>query len=754
VNDHPANKGRAHIAALRANAILRQRQSRSLTQPLRATADPQAGFVQMPIQGEEARLGSYLFVHKKKTLPLTCSPVPCTSHPMTNPFFEPWTTPFATPPFDRIRPAHFPPAFDRGMADNLDEIDAITANPAPPSFGNTIEALERTGGLLTNVGAVFGNLVASLGDDALQRVERDYAPKLAGHGSKVSLNPDLFARVAALYEARDRLDLALDARRLLERTYLGFVRSGAALDASAKARMAEISERLATLHTDFGQNVLHDERDWHLPLTEADLAGLPAFVRDGAAEAARERGLGGYAITLSRSLIDPFLTFSARRDLREIAYNAWIARGTHPGPHNNTVLIPEILALRAERARLLGYAHYADFRLADTMAGTPDAVSRLTGEVWQAALVRVADERAALLKMAGADGLGAMQAWDWRYYAEQVRQSEYALDEAALKPYFVFENIQQAAFDTAGRLFGLSFQARPDIATYHSDVRAYAVSEGDRHIGLFLSDPFARAGKRSGAWMSSYREQQSLDGEVRPIIVNNNNFAKASPALLSFDDAETLFHEFGHALHGLLSDVRFPSQSGTSVRRDFVEFPSQVYEHWLSVPETLQAYARHHTSNEPLPVTLMDRLLAARNFNQGFATIEYTAAAILDMELHAHPDPASLDIAAFERDALARLGMPAEIGVRHRPAHFQHLFAGAGYAAGYYSYLWAEVLDADGFAAFEDAGDPFDPSAAARLKHVLQSGDSEDPMALYVGFRGAAPGTAALLRNRGLPASI
>ncbi len=669
---------------------------------------------------------------------------------MTNPFFEPWTTPFGAPPFDRIRPEHFAPAFDRGMEDNLAEIDAITANPAPPSFANTIEALERAGELLTNVGAVFGNLVSSLGDDGLQQVERDYAPKLAAHGSKVSLNPALFARVAALHEARAGLALAPDANRLLERSYLGFVRSGAALNGPAKTRMAEISERLAILHTDFGQNVLHDERDWHLPLTAADLAGLPDFVRDGAAEAAKERGLGGYAITLSRSLIDPFLTFSARRDLREVAYNAWIARGTHPGPHDNMALIPEILALRAERARLLGYANYADFRLADTMAGTPDAVGRLTGEVWQAALVRVDDERTALLKMAGADGLNAMEAWDWRYYAEHVRQSEYALDEAALKPYFVFENIQQAAFDTAGRLFGLSFEARPDIATYHPDVRAFAVSEGDRHIGLFLSDPFARAGKRSGAWMSSYREQQALDGDIRPIIVNNNNFAKASPALLSFDDAETLFHEFGHALHGLLSDVRFPSQSGTSVRRDFVEFPSQVYEHWLSVPETLQNYARHHASNEPLPVTLMDRLLSARNFNQGFATIEYTAAAILDMELHAHPDPASLDIAAFERATLARLGMPAEIGVRHRPPHFQHLFAGAGYAAGYYSYLWAEVLDADGFAAFEDAGDPFDPAAAARLKRVLQSGDSADPMALYVGFRGATPGTEALLRNRGL----
>ena len=478
---------------------------------------------------------------------------------MTNPFFETWSTPFGAPPFDRIRAEHFPPAFDRAMAEGLADIDAITGNPDAPNFANTIEALEQSGALLNTVGAVFGNMVASLGDDGLQQVERDYAPKLAAHGSKVSLNAALFARVAALHARAEELALAPDARRLLERTYLGFVRAGAALDAAAKTRMAEISERLAVVHTEFGQNVLHDERAWHLPLVAADLAGLPDFVRDGAAEAAKERGLEGYAITLSRSLIEPFLTFSARRDLREIAYAAWVARGTHPGAHDNTVLIPEILALRDERARLLGYAHYADFRLADTMAGTPAAVAGLTGEVWQAALVRVADERGALLPLAQADGLNEIAAWDWRYYAEKVRQARYDLDEAALKPYFEFENIQRAAFDTAGKLFGLSFHLRADVPVYHPDVRAYEVREGERHIGLFLADPFARAGKRSGAWMSSYREQRGLGGEVRPIIVNNNNFAKATPALLSFDDAETLFHEFGHALHGLLSDVHYPS---------------------------------------------------------------------------------------------------------------------------------------------------------------------------------------------------
>ncbi len=668
-----------------------------------------------------------------------------------NPLLASWTTPFGAPPFDQIKPEHFAPAFATAMATHLEEIDAIGADPSPPDFTNTIEALQRSGRALGRVGAVFSNLVVSLGGPALEALDREMSPKLAQHGMRVALDPAVFARVDQLHRRRGTLDLAEDQRRLLDRTHLGFVRSGAALAPDAKARMTAISERLAVLHTAFGQNVLHDEKAWHLPLTEADLDGLPQFVRDGAAQAAAERGLPGFAVTLSRSLIDPFLTFSARRDLRQVAYQAWIARGTHPGEHDNRVLIPEILALRAERAKLLGYPDFAAFRLADTMAGSQPAVEALLAEVWEPAKHKASVERDRLLAVARSEGFnGALAPWDWRYYAEKVRLADYALDETELKPFFVFDNIQRAAFDTATRLFGVSFTARPDVPVYHPDVQAYEVRDANGHVGVFLSDPYARADKRSGAWMSSYRDQETLDGPVSPIIVNNNNFAKATPTLLSFDDAETLFHEFGHALHGLLSQVRYPGQSGTSVRRDFVELPSQIYEHWIGLPETLRHYALHHGTGETLPDALIERLLAARGFNQGFGTVEYTASALVDMALHSHPDPASLDMETFEADYLASIGMPAEIGFRHRPAHFQHLFAGGGYAAGYYAYLWAEVLDADGFEAFTDVNDPFDPEIAARLRTVLAAGDTRDPMELYTAFRGRAPSTAALLRSREL----
>ena len=670
-----------------------------------------------------------------------------------NPLLSPWTGPFGLPPFDRILPEHFAPAFAVAMEEHLAEIAAIGSDPATPSFDNTIAALQRSGRLLGRVGAVFSNLVVSQGGAALEALDRELSPKLAQHGTRVSLDPAIFARVDALHERRLSLGLEPDQLRLLERIHLGFVRSGAALDPEAKARMAAISERLAVLHTAFGQNVLADERSWQLPLEEADLAGLPDFVRAGAAQAAKDRGLPGYAITLSRSLIEPFLTFSARRDLRERAHAAWIARGCNPGPTDNRKLIPEILALRAERARLLGYEGFAEFRLADSMAGSPVAAEALLEEVWGPAKAKAAEERDRLLARARQEGFnGPLEPWDWRYYAEKVRQADYALDEAQLKPFFVLEQVQQAAFDTATRLFGLQFLPL-EVPLYHPDVRAYEVRDADGHVGLFLADHYARGDKRSGAWMSSYRDQEAMDEAVSPIIVNNNNFARATPTLLSFDDAETLFHEFGHALHGLLSQVRYPTQSGTSVKRDFVELPSQIYEHWMALPETLRRYALHHETGEPLPEVMIERLLAARTFNQGFATVEYTASALIDMALHRHPDPAGLDIEAYEREFLQRIGMPAEIGIRHRPPHFQHLFAGGGYAASYYAYLWAEVLDADGFGAFEEAGDYFRPEIAARLRRLLSAGDTRDPMQLYVEFRGREPSTAALLRHRGLSAT-
>ncbi len=672
-----------------------------------------------------------------------------------NPFFEAWNTPFELPPFDRIRPEHFPPAFDRGMAEHIAEIEGIAGSSEAPDFTNTVEGLERSGRLLRRVSRVFNNLTSSATNPALDALDRDYAPKLAAHRSRIMLDPGLFARIDTLWQGRDQLGLAPEQLRLLDRHHLNFVRAGALLDPAQKARMAEISARLASLHTLFGQNVLHDEDEWRLMLEEGDLAGLPDFARAAAAEAAKARGLDGhYAITLSRASVEPFLSFSARRDLRRTAHEAWTARGAHPGDHDNRKLIGEIMALRAEQARLLGYDSFAAYRLDDTMAKTPEAAAALLHAVWGPAKRKAAEERAELEAMARADGLNEPIApWDWRYYAEKVRQAKYALDEASVKPYFVLDNIVQAAFDTAGRLFGLRFIERRDCPVYHPDVRAYEVRDAaDRPIGLFLHDNFARPGKHSGAWMSSYREQQSLDGEVLPIVVNNNNFSKGDPTLLSFDDARTLFHEFGHGLHGLLSRVRYPSQSGTAVRRDFVEFPSQVFEHWLEVPDTLRRYARHYQTGEPLPEALLQRLLAARTFNQGFATVEYAACAMLDLDLHARAELGSLDIDAFEREFAAKVGLPPEIGLRHRPAHFGHLFAGGGYAAGYYAYLWAEVLDADGFAAFAERGDPFAPDLAERLAAIYSAGDTADPMELYRAFRGRDPEVAPLLKKRGLAA--
>ncbi len=670
-----------------------------------------------------------------------------------NPFFDAWDTPFELPPFEAIRPEHFPPAFDRGMAQHDAEIAAIAGSSAAPSFANTIEAMERGGRLLDRVSRVFNNLTSSATNEALDNIDRDYAPKLAAHFMRIALNTALFARIGALYRLSGKLGLAPDQVRLLERYHLRFVRNGALLDAEQKARMQQITERLATLHTLFGQNVLHDEDEWRLVLEETDLEGLPDFARQAAAEAARERGLGSkYVITLARASIDPFLTFSARRDLRRAAYEAWSARGEHPGAHDNRPMIPEIMALRAEQARLLGYKTFADYRLDDTMAKTPQAAENLLRQVWAPARRKAAAERAELAEAALDDGLNEPIApWDWRYYAERVRRARYELDEAAVKPYFVLDNIVAAAFDTAGRLFGISFAERRDCPVYHPDVRAYEVRDANgRPIGLFLHDNFARPGKRSGAWMSSYRNQETLDGDVLPVVVNNNNFSKGDPTLLSFDDARTLFHEFGHGLHGLLSWVRYPSQSGTAVRRDFVEFPSQVFEQWIAAPEVLRRYARHYRTNQPLPEELLQRLLAARNFNQGFATVEYAACALLDLDLHSRPEAGAVDIGAFEREFLDRLGMPADIGLRHRPAHFQHLFAGGGYAAGYYAYLWAEVLDADGFAAFTEAGDPFDPALAARLKAIYSAGDTADAMELYRAFRGRDPAIQPLLAQRGL----
>ena len=673
-----------------------------------------------------------------------------------NPLVAEWTGPFGLPPFAALKPEHFPPAFEQGLASHRAEIEAIAANPAPPNFDNTVAAMERSGVLLTRVSNSFFVLAGADTSDALQAIEREISPLLARHDNQIYLNEPLFQRIDDLHRRRHELGLTAEQQRVLERYHTHFVRAGAGLDAEKKRRLAEIGERLASLGTAFGQNVLADEKAFALVLEEGDLGGLPDFLLASARAAAEERGFPGkHVITLSRSSIEPFLQFSSRRDLREKAHQAWLKRGENGGTSDNRGIIAEMAALRAERAKLLGYASFADYRLADQMAKTPKAVRALLDNVWQRGRARAERERHELqAKIREEGGNFAVAPWDWRYYAEKVRKARYAIDEAETKPFFQLDRMIEAAFETGRRLFGLTFSS-VDMPLYHPDVRAWEVKDRDgKHVGLFLGDYFARESKHSGAWMTSLRDQEKLAGEIRPIIVNVMNFSKPEPghaALLSFDDARTLFHEFGHALHGLLSDVTYPLLSGTSVSSDFVELPSQLYEHWLETPEILKKYARHCRTGEPMPQALLDRVLAARNFNQGCATVEYTASALVDIDLHSLRDAEGIDVTAFERQALARIGMPDEIAMRHRLPHFQHLFSGGGYAAAYYSYLWSEVLDADAFLAFEEKGNVFDPKTAQRLRdYIYSAGNLRDPAEAYTAFRGRLPTVDALLKKRGL----
>jgi peptidyl-dipeptidase Dcp len=679
---------------------------------------------------------------------------------MTNPLLAPWTGPFGLPPFAQVRAEHFAPAFAVAMREHLAELDAIAGQRDPPTFANTIAAFDSSGRNFTRIVALFRNLASSEASPALQQVEREMAPVLAGHENHIYTHAGLFTRIDALHAGRDGSALDDEQRRVLERFHLDFVRNGARLRPSAQARHAAVLERLAELMTRFGQNVLADEGAFQLVLRdEADSAGLPDFVRAAARQAAAERGIAdGAVITLSRSLIVPFLTYSERRDLREAAWRAWTTRGEHPGASDNREIAAEILQLRLEQARLHGYRSYADFALADTMAQSQRAVMTLLERVWEPARARAEEEREALAALALSRGESiAIEPWDWRFYAEKVRQVRFDLDDAEIKPYFTLDAMVAAAFDCAARLFGLSFVPRPDIAAYHADVRVYEVHGAAGPIGLFLHDNFARPTKRSGAWMSEYRAQSRNGGDgdaaVLPIIVNNNNFAKAAPGeptLLSFDDARTLFHEFGHGLHGLLSNVRYERLAGTSVLRDFVELPSQLFEHWVEEPEVLKRHARHHRSGEPIPDTLIAKLQRARYFNQGFETVRYAASALVDMAIHARTASEPVDVVAFERAALERLGLPEGVGINHRLVHFQHLFSG-GYAAGYYVYLWAEVLEADGFEAFVEAGDAFDPAVARRLvRFIYASGNSIEPGAAYRAFRGRPAEPEPMLRQRGL----
>lgn len=675
-----------------------------------------------------------------------------------NPLLTEWSTRFGAVPFDRIEIEHLPAALDHAMAAQKQAVKDLLANDEPPDVANTFEVLERSGAALRRAGAVFGVYVASLSDERVRAIQSDYAPRLARHQTDLLLDPRLFARVEQVYERIDELAADDEARRLVERTRERFLRAGAALEPAVRERVAALTQRQAELQTRFNQNLLRDTDAFLLVLDEDELDGLPEGVRDGAAQTAAARGhTGRHAFTLQRPDVEAFLTWSTRRDLRERLFKAFIARGDNGNEFDNNAIIAELVALRAELARHLGHPSYAHLVAADAMARTPEAVGDLLDRVWQPALNQAKAEREVLrARIAEAGEEHPLEGWDWRHYAEQVRAAEYDLDPAELNPYLSLDNMLAAAFHVTARLFDLHFIELDDVPVYHPDVRVFEVRNAEgAHAGLFYADFFAREGKQGGAWMASLRPQHRLDGPVTAHVTNTLNVAKPSPgrpALISMTEATTLFHELGHALHGLLSDVRYPSLSGTNVPRDYVEFPAQFMEHYVTQPQVLEQFARHVDTGEPMPEALMQRFIAASRFNQGFATVEFLASALVDQRYHAlTPDQAQgLDPVAFEREAMREIGALEQIPMRHRSPHFAHIFGG-GYSAAYYSYMWSEVLDADGFEAFEETGDIFDPATAERLlRHVYSRGDSRDWMQAYVDFRGREPSVEALLRNRGL----
>jgi peptidyl-dipeptidase Dcp len=671
----------------------------------------------------------------------------------------PWAGPYGgVPPFDRARVVDFAPAVEQAMAEQLVAIDRIAADPAPPTFANTIAAAERAGRPLDRVLTVYGVFCSSLSDEPLQAVERDLAPKLAAFQDRIVQNAGFFRRVAAVHESADEAGLEAEERRAAKVLFTNLVLAGARLAPEEQAELASINEQLASLHTTFAQHVLAEESGQAIVLDdEADLAGLPEVARRAAAEAAEERGrAGSWAIPNTRSSVEPFLTFSERRDLRERVWRMFVDRGDRGNDTDTKQLVTRILALRGRRAKLLGFPSHAHWRLEDSMAKTPERAIELMEAVWRPAVRRVREEVVDMQAIADAEHAGIRIApWDYRFYAEKVRQARYDLDEAEVTPYLQLDRLREGMFFVAERLFGLSFAPVTDgsVPVFHPDVRVWEVRRPDgRTAGLWYFDPYARAGKKSGAWMSDYRPQERLDGPVIPIVSNNCNFVKpppGEPALVSWDDATTLFHEFGHALHGLCSDVTLPSLAGTRVARDYVELPSQLLEHWLSTPEVLGRFAVHCRTGEPIPAELVDRIRRAETFNAGFRTVEFLASAIVDMRLHlAGAEP--IDPAAFERTTLEAIGMPAEIVMRHRIPHFSHIFADDGYSAGYYSYLWADTLTADAWEAFTEAGGPWDEAVAERLRrHVLSAGNSIPPEEGYRGFRGRDATIDALMRKRG-----
>lgn len=684
--------------------------------------------------------------------PATAAPAPA------NPLLGEWQTAHGAIPFDQIKLEHLAPALDAAIAEQRAAVSRIAADPAPASFVNTLEALERAGASLRRVTSVYGVYTSNLSSDEVRKLETEYNAKLSALATETLLNPQLFARVRAVYESAETQTLGAEAARLAEQTYQRFVQAGAALTDEQRTQVAELTQRESQLQTRFNQNLLRDTDAYKLVLEESDLDGLPPSERASAGQAATDAGMPGkYVYTLQRPSYEGFMTYATRRDLREQLYNAFTSRGDNGNDSDNNAVVAEIVKVRAERARLLGFDSHAAVVTAQSMAKTPAAALELLERVWQPALVQTradAEALTALIKAEGADH--ALEGWDWRYYAEKLRQQRFALDPVEVAPYFGLDNMLNASFAVTQRLFGLSFRETKDVPVYHPDVRVFEVRDAEgNHRGLFYIDYFARSGKRSGAWMANYRPQQKLNGDIKAHVVNNLNVPKpppGQPALVSLSEATTLFHELGHALHGLLSDVKYPSLSGTAVPRDYVEFPAQFLEHYVLQPAILKEFAKHVETGEPIPDELIAKLLKAETFNQGFATVEFVASALVDQRFHAlTPDQAAnIDPDAFERQVMTEIGALPQIPMRHRTPHFAHSFGG-GYAAAYYAYMWSEVLDSDGFAAFEESGDIFDPATAARLKeHVYSAGNTVDWMTGYVAFRGREPAVEPLLRNRGL----
>jgi len=675
-----------------------------------------------------------------------------------NPLLADWTGPYGgVPPFDRVKVELFKPALEEAMTENLSEIDKIANDKAAPTFENTIVAMERAGQTLDRVSTLYGVWAATMNGPEFQVVQREMAPKLAAFNDKIAQNEALFKRVEAVYNSpRKKQTLNAEQQRLAWLYYTNFVRSGAKLDAKAKTRLSQINQQLAGLFTRFSQNVLAEEDgQFVLIKDEADLAGLPQSLRDAAAAAATTKKQTGWVITNTRSSVDPFLTYSDRRELREKAWRMFINRGDNGDAHDNNAAITEILQLRAERAKLLGFATHAHWRLENSMAKTPERAMELMEAVWKPAVARVHEEVKDMQTLADKEGAKIkIEPWDYRYYMERVRKERYDLDQNAVKPYLQLEKLREGIFWVAGELFNFNFTPATGVPVAHPDIRVWEVTDKTtkKHIGLWYFDPYARAGKRSGAWMNAYRTQERVDGEITTIVSNNANFVKGKPGepvLISWDDATTMFHEFGHALHGLNSNVKYPSLSGTAVARDYVEFPSQLMEHWLSTPEVLNRFAVHYQTGKPIPQELVDRIKKSATFNQGFATVEYLAAALVDMKLHLAGDQ-KIDADKFERETLTQLGMPEEIVLRHRLPHFLHIFSSDAYSAGYYSYLWSDVITADAFGAFTEATGPYDKSVAARLrKYIFSVGNTIDPAEGYRNFRGRDPKIEALMKKRG-----